>query len=529
MGLSAGAALLYARVYAFPLTFFDDPRYVGENARVQAGLSLQNLEWALTTLHFSNWHPLTWVSYMLDVQLFGVDVGAMHLVNALLHAANSGILFLALDRMTGARGRSAFVALLFAIHPQHVESVAWVAERKDVLSTFFGLLALLAYARYAERRGVVRYALVTLAFALSLMAKPMWVTFPFLALLLDAWPLQRIEGISLAQGRDPPMLEQVSVRTVLLEKAPWLALSAASSFLTVLAQHGGGAVSGPGLGGQLANAVVSYVLYVGKTIWPVSLAVYYPFPVGGYSGIEVAAAAAVLAVALVVVVRNARRWPWLAVGFAWYVGTLVPVIGIVQVGGQAMADRYTYLPSIGLSVALAWGAWAWAGTWRSGMPIRIGAIAFSIMLILLTWRQIGHWSDHVTLFRHAIEVTGPNARAHAFLSDGLRKAGRLDEALAEAREAVRIEPGSGRLHMNLAIVQVDLGRLDEAHLTLRKAINLDPKLAFAWALLGEVETAIGSPAEGERMIAEAAQMAPEDADIAERLARVRAYRAGSGR
>jgi protein O-mannosyl-transferase len=530
VALLAGTSLLYARVSSFGFTYFDDPRYVTENARVLAGLSWDNASWAFTTFHFSNWHPLTWLSYMLDVELFGPDPGALHLVSAALHAANAALLFLVLHRATGALGRSAFVAVLFAVHPLQVESVAWVSERKEVLSTLFGLLALLAHVRHAARRTATRYALVALAFALSLMAKPTWVTLPFLLLLLDAWPLQRVAELAGEPAAGPARFERLPLRVLALEKAPLLALSLASSLLTVIAQNRGGAVVGLELrlGVRLANAAVSYLTYLAKVLWPARLAAFYPFP-GSWPAWEVAGSALVLLGLTTWAVRSLRAAPWFTVGWLWFVGTLVPMIGLVQVGGQAMADRYTYLPSIGLFLAGTWGACEWAARRGARVPLRVVAVTVAALLAALTWRQAGYWSDHVTLFRHAIAVTGPNARAHAFLSDGLRKAGRHDEALAEAREAIRIEPWAGRFRMNLAIVEVDLGRLPAARRTLEEALRLDPRLAFARALLGEVETALGRPEVGERLLAEAAGMAPDDADIADRLARVRAYRASTGR
>lgn len=528
--LFLGTALLYARVATFDFTYFDDPRYVTENLRVRAGLSWENVKWAFTTFHFGNWHPLTWLSYMLDVQLFGVDAGAMHVVNALLHAANAALVFLVLDRMTGARGRSLLVAVLFAAHPLHVESVAWVAERKDVLSTLFGLLALLAYGRYVRARSAARHLVVTLAFLSSLLAKPMWVTFPFLLLLLDLWPLRRIAGWVAAPGPPLPSPGPVSLRSALLEKTPWLLLSIASSALTLVAQHRGGAMTeGLGLGWRLANALVSYARYLGMTFWPAGLAAYYPLRAEGAAAYQVLAAGVLLAGISALALWKLRRQPWIAVGWAWFVGTLVPVIGVVQVGGQAVADRYTYLPSIGLFVAVVWGAHACVSRRVARSHLRLASVAIAAALAILSFRQAGYWSDHSTLFRHAIQVTGPNARAHAYLSDGLRRAGRFDEALAEAHEAIRIEPGSGRLRMTLALIQVDLGRLREAERTLREAVTLDPMLPVAWALLGEVETALGRPDEGERTLVRAARMAPDDADIAARLDRVRAYKASLGR
>ncbi|HSN92229.1 MAG TPA: glycosyltransferase family 39 protein, partial [Anaeromyxobacteraceae bacterium] len=353
LALAAGTLLLYAPVAGFEFVHLDDNRYVIDNPRVRGGISWDGVLWAFTTLHASNWHPLTWLSHMLDVELFGVRAGPHHLVNALLHAVDAALLFLALSRMTGARGRSLLVAALFAVHPLHVESVAWVAERKDVLSTLFGLLALLAYARHAERPRAGTYLAVVLAFAASLLSKPMWVTFPFLLLVLDFWPLRRMAGSGPADGGDALARPVLPLRRLLLEKLPLLALSAASSTVTVVAQGRGGSLAGLELPVpvRLANAAVSYVGYVRMTLWPADLAVFYPFrEVGAWEAIG---AAALLAAATALAIRRARAFPELAVGWLWFAGTLVPVVGVVQVGSQALADRYAYLPSAGLFLAAA--------------------------------------------------------------------------------------------------------------------------------------------------------------------------------
>ncbi len=525
--LAAGTTLLYAHVAVHPFIHFDDNRYLTENPIVKGGLSWRGLGWAFTTLHASNWHPLTWLSHMLDVQLFGLDPGPHHLVNVAFHAANAALLFLVLVRMTGARGRSAFVAVLFAVHPLHVESVAWVAERKDVLSTFFGLLALGAYVRYAERPSPRRYALVALAFAASLLAKPMWVTFPLLLLLLDAWPLRRIAGLALPTEEPQAAAQPASMQQLLIEKAPLLALALASSVVTMVAQNHGGALTGfeLGLGPRLGNAAISYVKYLGKTFWPEPLAIFYPHPGDALPLGQAAGAAALLCVVTAAALWQARRQPWLTVGWLWFLGTLVPVIGVVQVGGQAMADRYTYLPIIGLFIALAWGAHHLLGAWRSGVPLRVAAAVATVVLCAATWRQLGFWSDHDKLFQHAIEVTPDNALAQATLAEGLRFEGRLEDARPHAEEAVRINPYSAKHWNNLAMLHFDLGSLEQAREELQQATRVEPTYALSWSNLGQVELDLGQLDAAGQALHEATRLAPEDGKAWNRLGQVQ-VRAG---
>ena len=494
-GLLVGTLVLYARAAGHPFIFFDDNRYVTENPTVQAGLTWSGAAWAFTTLHVSNWHPLTWLSHMLDVELFGVNPGPHHLVNVVLHAANAVLVFLVLLRMTGATWRSALVAALFAVHPTHVESVAWVAERKDVLSTLFGLLAMLVYAGYARRGGALRNLGVLALFAASLMSKPMWVTLPFLLLLLDVWPLQRWVGSPIPTDPEPPALPRHGLWRLAVEKVPMLALAAASSAVTVIAQSRGGAVTGLelGLGTRLGNAAVAYVRYVGKTVWPSPLAIYYPHPSGGLPGWQAIAATALVALACVVAVLAVRRAPWLALGWFWFLGTLVPVIGLVQVGAQAMADRYTYLPTIGLYVVVAWGGTALARTFDLKLAARGAAAAALVALSAVAWIQLGLWSDHNALFRHALAVEPRSGVAVGVLSEGLRRAGQHDEALALAEEAVTLAPGTARHLNNLAISYRDVRRYADAREALVEAIRVDPSYPTSWLNLGLVEMDLGRP------------------------------------
>ena len=444
-GLLLGTLALYARVAGHPFIFFDDNRYVTENPTVQAGLTWQGITWAFTTLHVSNWHPLTWLSHMLDVELFGVNPGAHHVVNVLFHAANAVLVFLLFLRMTGATWRSAFVAALFAVHPTHVESVAWVAERKDVLSTLFGLLAMLVYVGWTRRGGAGRYLGVVALFAASLLSKPMWVTLPFLLLLLDAWPLQRWAGSPVPVDPEPPASPRLGLGRLVLEKLPLLALSIASSAVTVVAQSQGGAMVNLdlGMGARIGNAAVAYVRYVAKTFWPTDLAIYYPHPAGGLPTGQAIGAAAVVVLATAVAFLAVKRAPWFALGWFWFLGTLVPVIGLVQVGAQAMADRYTYVPTIGLYVVVAWGLAGIARRWNLGKGAAAAAGAAILALSAVTWNQVGYWSDHILLFEHALAVEPRSGVAVGVLSEGMRRAKRYDEALALAQEAVALAPGNG--------------------------------------------------------------------------------------
>ncbi len=417
--LVAAVVIVYGATISFDFVGCDDPDYVTANVHVMNGLSLDGVRWAFTAFDQGNWHPLTWLSHMLDATLFPKDMpgqaGWHHLTNLLLHAANTVLLFLVLKRLTQAHWPSAMVAALFALHPLHVESVAWVAERKDVLSTFLGLLAMAAYARYVERPSVSRYLPIFFLLALGLMAKPMLVTLPFVMLLLDYWPLERL-------GRGRPL------RLPILEKLPLLALAAASSVVTFFAQQSSGAVMGlqdcP-FSLRLGNAMFSYVMYLWKMVWPQDLALLYAFPFNLPLWYALASAAAVAAVTALVIWQTRRR-PYLAVGWFWYLGMLVPVIGLVQIGAQARADRYTYLPLVGIFIMVAWGAADLLAFWRRRwMVLAPAAIAVLAACGWLASRQVAVWADTGTLFRHAIASGAELASAHYSLGDSLREQGRL--------------------------------------------------------------------------------------------------------
>lgn len=429
----------------------DDYYYVTENVHVTRGLTREGIIWAFTTLHANNWHPLTWLSHMLDCQLFGLKPGMHHLTNLLLHMANSTLLLLVLKRMTGALWRSAFAAALFALHPLHVESVAWVAERKDVLSTLFWLLTVWGYAGYVEYPGRNRYLLVLLFFALGLMAKPMLVTLPFILLLLDYWPLGRVKLWESREGGSGG-IQRSSALHLVREKIPFFALTLASGIVTVVAQYKGGAVRSLNLlplDVRIANALVSYVGYIGKMIWPQHLAIFYPHP-GALPTWQVVGAGLLLLSLSIILLRAAGRFPYLGVGWLWYLGTLVPVIGLVQVGDQAMADRYTYVPLIGLFVLIAWGIPDLMARWRyRQIALTISAVIVVFCCTVSTWSHVKHWRNGTALFTHAVNVTADNALAHDGLGFALARQGRLDEAIAHYSEALRIKPGYAKARYNL--------------------------------------------------------------------------------
>jgi hypothetical protein len=466
LGLAALVGIVYAPVRHFDFVQLDDPAYVIENPHVLQGLTSEGLAWALTTGHAANWHPVTWLSHMLDVQLFGLAPGPHHMASLSLHLANTLLLFGLLARMSGAPWRSAFVAALFGVHPLHVESVAWVAERKDVLSTLFWILTTWAYVAYVRstpstdstspapsrsaakktatpppaasqaRRGSL-YALTLALYALGLMAKPMLVTLPFALLLLDVWPLGRLGPL----GR-------TRARTLVREKLPLFCMAAASSAVTVLVQQKGGAVttleSNP-FSLRLQNALVSAAAYLRDAVWPARLTVIYPYP-DAIPAWQTAGACVVLGGLSFMAYRLARRHPYLPVGWLWYLGTLVPVLGLVRVGLQARADRYTYVPLIGIFIAIAWGGAALAA--RARMPRQVAPIAAAVAIVacaLAARTQVGYWQDNVSLFTRATVLTlhVDEYDAHMSLGATLAGQGRMDEALRHFTEAMRLRPDSG--------------------------------------------------------------------------------------
>lgn len=496
--LAALVVLVYAPVRDYEFINVDDAQYVSGNPMVAKGLTRTGAVWALTTGEAGNWHPLTWLSHMLDVQLFGPNPGAHHLVNAALHLANTLLLFAALFRMTGAPGSSAFVAAVFGTHPLHVESVAWIAERKDVLSTFFGFLALWGYAGYVRRPGALRHGAVCLLFTLALMAKPMWVTFPFLLLLLDSWPLDRRE---------------TGWRTRFVEKLPLFWLSVASSVVTVLAQQRAGALRGlealP-FARRAANACLAYLFYLLKTLLPLNLAAIYPYPEAN-AGMTLAAFAALVLVSIGVW-RARRRHPYLLVGWLWTLGTLVPVIGLVQVGSQPWADRYSYLPMVGLLIMAAWGIPAAISSRAHGRAVLSVAAPLAIVACAFTARsQVAHWRTSVSLWEHALAVTTGNARAHHNLAHALALRARVNEAVPHYLEALRLSPAAAETHNNLGHAYAELGRRDEAIAHYNEALRLSPDYPEARNNFGVALLDQGKTDDAIREFREAARTAPRTA------------------
>jgi Flp pilus assembly protein TadD len=505
VGALAVAPYLPAGTGAF--VNLDDPAYVLRNDHVRGGLSLANARWAFTAFYAANWHPLTWLSHQLDVTLFGLDPRGHHLDSVLLHGAAAALLFLALARLTGRRWPSAAVAALFGVHPLHVESVAWVAERKDVLAGLFFMLTLLAYERAARRGRVLRSVALPALFALGLMAKPMLVTLPCVLLLLDFWPLGRLGP---PRGAAPVPADRW--RDLVVEKLPLLALAAAAGVVTVLAQGARGAVQSVDLvplGQRLGNALVSYAAYLGTTLWPVRLAAYYPHP-GGTIGAPALLGAGLLLAALTgAAVAGRRTRPALAAGWLWFAGMLVPVIGLVQVGAQARADRYTYLPLIGIFVAVAWVAAALPALRRR--PALLGALAGAAILACgaRSVVQTGYWRDSETLWRRTLAVTDDNWLAHNNLGLVLKDSGRAAEAIEHFRAVLRIAPdlaGTSWNHLGMALAAA--GRTDEAEAAFRESIRARPQFAEARCNLGLLLLP-RRPAEAVAALGEALALRPD--------------------
>jgi len=492
VALSLAVFLAFSPALGNGFINYDDPSYVTDNRHVMEGLSADGVRWAFTTFHFYNWHPLTWISHMMDVEISGLDPGGHHLTSLLLHIANSVLLFILLSGATGAPGRSACVAALFALHPLHVEPVAWVSGRKDVLSTVFLLLALLAWGGYVRSGKAAAYGLCALLYAAGLMAKAMLVTFPLVLLLIDWWPLGRLHRSSPDDREVEGTLRKGTAVRLVLEKIPLVVLAAGSGIVTYLAQSRGGAVSGGG--SRLAdagNALSSYVAYILKMLWPVGLSVYYPFE--AVPAWNVAVASVVLVAVSIAVVRTAGRFPWLAVGWFWYLITLLPVVGFVRIGGHAMADRYTYVPLIGLFLAAVWGGADWLGRLRVPKAALAGTAAVVLTICsILTFRQAQRWHDSVTLFRHALEVTENNAVAHKNLGAALAAQGRNAEALRHVTESLRIQP-EPKEYVSQAWLYLQSGEYGKALQACRNSIAMAPGEEKAHFLAGVSHVHLGDP------------------------------------
>ena len=476
---------------------YDDDKYVTENPHVVAGVTLRSVVWAFSRPHYHMWHPLTSLSHMLDYEVFGPHPLGHHLTSLLLHIANTLLMFLVLRRLTGAVWQSAFVAAVFGLHPLQVESVAWVAERKNVLSSFFWLLTLHAYVRYVERRSIGRYLLTILAFCGGLMAKPIVVVVPFVLLLLDYWPLGRLRlgnqhrPDELRQGKsDKGCRRQFSLGYLIAEKVPMAVFAALVGVITLLAQRAGGTVSGlesiP-LGYRVANAFISYLTYIEKLIWPSRLAVLYPHPGGDFSMARLVVSVSLVSVITVFSIYVAHKQRYLVVGWLWYLGTLVPVIGLVQVGAQARADRYMYMTMIGLLIVVAWGLGKLAAKWR--YRVAAAALLVGVVLSAASARaslQLRHWRNSTALFKHTLGVTDNNYVMHNNYGYMLLESDRADEAIAHFEEAVRINPRFVEAYVNIGVGCLGQGRRDLAVNHWRKVVELKPDSAEVLNNLGWV-------------------------------------------
>lgn len=501
---------LYNPVNRHPFVNYDDDRYVTDNPHVHAGLSWDTVTWAFSTTEQANWHPLTWLSHALDYQLFHGNATGHHFTSLLIHALNAVLLFLLLVRATGRVGPSLFVAALFALHPINVESVAWVAERKNVLSTFFFFAAIGAYGWYALKPGWQRYLAVTSLFALGLMSKPMVITLPCALLLLDYWPLARMEGSAQSVTRVP----QKSLTRLLLEKVPLLALSAASAAITVQAQQAGGATRSAlqfSLGVRLENAIVAYAMYLWKMLWPARLAPLYPHPGDSLAAWQVILSATALLAITGLVFKFCSK-PYLTVGWLWFLGTLVPVIGLLQVGDQAMADRYAYIPLIGIFVMIAWATADLADAGKLALPARIIPAACVLLALgFITNRQLSYWSSSYDLWSHTLAVTENNFIAEDNLGGALVLLDRADEAYPHFQAAAKINPHDPLSHSNLGAYQQEHGHLQEAVEQYQATIHLASEpglLAATYANLGTAYRELGDAVKARESYDEALRLNP---------------------
>lgn len=486
------------------INLYDDKLYLTENPVVREGFTLVGVRWAFTSLGYaSNWHPLTWLSHMLDVQLFGLAPVGHHLANLLIHLLNSELLLMVLIMLTGSLWPSVFVTALFAVHPLHVQSVAWVAERKDVLSSLFWMLTLWSYLRYVQRPGGRRYALVVVAFGLGLLAKPMLVTLPFVLLLLDFWPLGRLVGRRINPSNR-------AIVQVTREKLPLFLLAAASCVITILAQSR--AISAAlvlPMDARISNALLAYVGYLGKMIWPLQLSIFYPQS-NEINWAKALVASLWLLLFTLTAFFSRRSHPAIAVGWLWYLGTLVPVIGLIQVGGQTMADRYTYLPLIGIFIAIAFGLSDLLPKWKQRHVVLVGSAALALAALLpVTMTEVRYWKDSLTIFGRALEVTSRNWVAERSYGTALLNLGRAEEALPHLIESARISAGSAEASHNLGVAYYRLNQKTEAAVAFRQATRLDQTYAPAHYNLGVIAAESGDLAEGIEQFRETLKYQPE--------------------
>jgi tetratricopeptide (TPR) repeat protein len=512
---------IYAQSINYNFIAVDDYFYVTANSHVKAGLTGESIRWAFTSMEVSNWHPLTWISLMINYRLSGMDPSSYHAGNIILHALNAVLLLLVLRQLTGSLYRSTFVAALFALHPIHVESVAWISERKDVLSTMFWFLGIWAYLLYLRKPSAWRYGAVMGAFVMGLMSKPMLVSFPITLLLLDIWPLRRLAAES---------QRSVPLPRLFLEKVPLFAVSIVSCFLTFWAQKAGGAVAQLNIvpfNFRMMNAVVSYVIYLGKMIWPLNLAIFYPHPMNTLEGWKVVVCLIALAGMTYYSITAAARRAYVTFGWLWYIITLAPVIGIVQIGSQGLADRYTYVPFIGIFVIIAWGAPDLVGRFFGAKPeairrsrMMLGALAGMVLLALasLAYGQVRFWKDDITAWAHAVEVGPGDAFSEYNLGHSLHMQNRDDEAMIHYRQAAQIDPNRYDAYNNLGIILMNRGAYAEAESALQAALRAKPDFAKAYWNMGLVLCKMKRFSESFYYYTEAIRLDPEDTEIRTNLA-----------
>jgi len=507
--LIAATLSVYWQANKFDFVNFDDNDYVTDNLHVQAGLTPKNMIWALTTTHASNWHPLTWLSHMLDFQLYGMNPGQHHMTNVFFHILNTLLLFFVFRKMTDNVWQSSFVAALFALHPLHVESVAWISERKDVLSTFFFMLTIWSYTLWAKNSLRSGYFLALLFFILGLMSKPMVVTLPFVLFLLDFWPLNRLDLKWPKNHSDCP--QKKSVYHLLWEKFPFFVFSTVSCFVTYFAQKKGGAVKSfevyP-LMVRLSNALHSYIKYIIKLLLPHKMAVLYQHP-GKLPLWETVGTLLILLSISLFSIRSIKRRPYFTVGWFWFLGSLIPVIGIIQIGSQAMADRYMYIPSIGIFIIMAWGV----PDFFSNLSFKktflsLFATVFLLILGLFTWKQLHYWENSIMLFERAIAVAPYNAVPHNNLGNALKEVGRVGDAVEHYRKAIRFKPDYYEAHSNLADALEKIGRTDEAISHYMEALRITPEFEQGHYNLANLLNKMGRTDEAIKHYFEALRIAP---------------------
>jgi hypothetical protein len=501
LGISALTVLVYLPAMTDEFCVFDDPSYVTGNPYVATGLSWANVKWALTQRHSAMWHPVTSISHMLDVQLFGMNARPQHAINLLLHIINANLLLLVLWQLTARFERSAIVAALFALHPLHVESVAWISERKDMLSGLFFFLTILAHIAYARRGGAVRYLLVLLLFALGMLSKPMLVTVPLVLLLLDYWPLSRLKSAA-------------EWRRAVVEKLPMLPVILVIGLVTIHMQQSANAFFPVTLPNRIANAFVSYVRYIGATFWPTRLSIFYPHPGSWPIAITAASVFGVVAITGVAWLMRERR-PYLFVGWLLFVVMLLPVIGLIQVGVQSMADRYMYLPFMGLALA---GVWFFADALKKKQSQALAAISV-VVCALLTWNQANYWRSNEELFTHALDVIGESAYMRNNLAAALWMHGRQAEAIAERERVVQLSPGSAEAHRALGMDYLAVGRRQESLDQLEQALNIEPENALIYLNLAQYFESTGNVRNAVETLQEGARRVPQSQEIRAALSR----------